>query len=135
MTDINERLTNTLDRLDTAIEMLEEYLKEKQKKEKKPTEDSSVIQFIDRMLEDEFIILTDGEFSRKIDLMKVSELYQQYFKFCRANNFVPLGVRNFQKIIVNHYSPNPLSISVIFSGYNRFEFLEYPKTETSEVQS
>lgn len=135
MTDIKERLTDTLDRLDSVIELMEECLKEKQEKEKNPAENNSVIQFIDRMLEDESIILTDGEYSRKIDLMKVSELYQQYFKFCRANNFVPLGVRNFHKIVVNHYSPNPLSISVIFSGYNRFEFLEYPKAETSEVQS
>lgn len=133
MTDINERLTDTLDRLDSVIELMEEYLKEKQEKEKKLTEDNTVVKFINHMLETESISLKEGEYSRKVNLVKVSDLHQQYFKFCRENDLVPFGVRNFQKIVVDQYSPNPNTITTIYSGYNRFEFLEYPEEEREPI--
>lgn len=125
MTDTNERLTNTLDRLDSVIELMEEYLKEKQEKEKKLTEDNTVGQFMEHEFESESIALSYGGYSRKVNLVKVADLHQKYFKFCRVNNLVPLGVRNFQKIVIDQYSPNPQTITTIYSGYNRFEFLEY----------
>lgn len=121
MTDKEDKI---IELLETIIKKLDEQSNVRHFKDAPEKSKTSVEQFMDNEISSGNIYIEHQKTSSKRTYTKTGDLHKEYFEFCRTNNLKPIGVRQFEKLVVGMYSPDPENISVIYSGYNRFEFLK-----------
>ena len=128
------------DRWETLADRFEKFLDRMEKSEEqqppqapdrsdKPvsiskTDPTHVKDLVDKLIANGDIYVYTKSTAKNNHVM-AKDLYKSYKDYCEDNGFAPFGIRNFNKIVIGEYSPDPETMNTIYSGYTRFAFLIY----------